>query len=507
MERRDILLAALTATLPFPALARTLISVTQTGARGDGVTLDTHAINAAIAAAAKAGGGVVHFPRGRYLSFTIRLASRVSILFEDGAVLEAADPARHPGRYDSAEDRGPQLYQDFGHSHWHNSLICGDGVEDLTISGPGLIAAEALTRNGPGARWQRQTGERPLSMQAMSAAQIASLEGDDAAMAGLGDKAISLRAGSRIRLADFTIRGGGHIAVLATGTRGLEIENLTIDGPRDGIDLDAVQNTNVRGCRINTPNDDAIVIKSSLALGRAVPARQITISNCQVSGFDEGTMLDGTRTARQKLAPDRDRATGRIKLGTESNGGYRDILIERCQFAHCRGLALETVDGGAMENVTARDLVMRDVTTAPLFVRIGARQRGPRGTGVGSTKGILLQDIEASGIDHRYPAILAGIAGHPVQGIAIERVHLSFRGGGTAQDAARKPPSVPSAYPEPSMFGVLPAWGLWARHVRGLRADRLTLETETPDARPPILCSDVTAANVTHTPHWPRQSA
>ncbi|MGN6374272.1 MAG: rhamnogalacturonidase [Sphingomonas sp.] len=502
MTRRDLLVAGALAALPWPALAGTLLDVRDFGARGDGTTLDTPAFNAAIAAAARRGGGVVHIPRGRYLCFSIRLASGVSLLFEAGAVIVAADPARHRGAYDAAEDRGPQLYQDFGHSHWHNSLIWGDCVEDVSISGPGLIDGSALTRNGPGARWHAQTGERPLSMQQMSAAEIASLESDDAAMRGLGDKAIALRLGQRIRLADFTISHGGHIAVLATGTRGLDIDNLRIDAERDGIDLDAVQDVTVRRCRINTPNDDAIVVKSSLALGRPIAAENVTITDCHVSGYDLGTMLDGTNGTTQALAPDRDRPTGRIKLGTESNGGYRHVLIDRCRFDHSRGLALETVDGGDIENVTARELVLNDVTTAPIFVRIGNRARGPAGTGIGTTRGIRIADLTATGIDHRYPAILAGVPGHPVRDVTLERIDLTFRGGGTAADAARVPPAVPTAYPEPSMFGVLPAWGLWMRHVRAITLDRLTMAATAPDARPPIVTDVASDIHVTDTPLW-----
>jgi polygalacturonase len=505
MTRRELLMAGVVAALPFPARAGTALDVRDFGARGDGGTLDTDAFNAAIIAAARAGGGVVRIPRGRYLCFSIRLASGVSLLFEPGGTIIAADPVRHGGRYDAPEDRGPQLYQDFGHSHWANSLIWGDGVEDVSISGPGTIDGSGLTRDGPGARWRAQTGERPLSMQGMSDADIASLERDEAAMRGLGDKAVALRLGRRIRLADFTIRRGGHIAILATGTEGLEIENLSIDAERDGIDLDCVRDARVRRCRINTPNDDAIVVKSSLALGRPIASENVTISDCAVSGYDLGTMLDGTRQTTQALAPDRDRPTGRIKLGTESNSGFRNVLIERCRFDHCRGLAIETVDGGDIENVAARGLVMHDVTTAPLFVRIGNRARGPAGTGIGATHGIRLTDITATGIDHRYPAILAGIAGHPVTDVAIERVHLGFRGGGTAEDAARRPLEVPTAYPEPSMFGVLPAWGLWMRHTRGIRIDRLTMETEATDARPPIVLADAVDTRVTHTPLWPKR--
>ncbi|WP_296617467.1 glycoside hydrolase family 28 protein [Sphingomonas sp.] len=502
LTRRDLSLGLVAgALLPFPARAGQLFDVRAFGAKGDGRTIDSGAINAAIAAAARAGGGAVLIPPGRYLCFSIELKSRVTIQLAKGAVIEAADPARHAGQYDLPED-ADQLYQDFGHSHWRNSLIWGEEVEDAAIVGPGLIHGLGLTRDGPGARWKAQTGERPLSMQGMTDAQIAALEPAATAMRGKGNKAIAFRNGRNIRLAGFSMLKCGHFAILATGTRDLTIRDLTIDTERDGIDLDCVQDALVDNCHVNTPNDDAIVVKASYALGRAIAAERVTIRRCAVSGYDLGTMLDGSRRMTQELAPDRDRVTGRIKLGTESNGGYRDILIEDCSFTHCRGLALETVDGGVMEHVVARRLTMRDITTAPIFLRLGDRRRGPPGTGIGAIRDVTISDVEAIGIDHRYPAAIAGLAGHPIENVRLANIRLTYDGGGTGADAARRPEEHPGAYPEPSMFGPLPAWGLWVRHARGLTIDGLQLAVSAPDARPPILLDDAPNSTIFRTPFW-----
>ena len=499
ITRRAATAALTTLLLPFPAHAATMIDVRDHGAKGDGTTLDSPAINAAIAAAsARPHGGTVAIPAGRYRCYSIRLRSRVTIVLAKGAVIEAATGTG----YDLPEDSGEQLYQDFGHSHWRNSLIWGEDVEDVAILGPGTIHGIGLTRDGPGARWKAQTGERPLSMRQMTAEEIATLEPDSSRMNGLGNKGIALKNGRNIRLSGFTMRKCGHFAILATGTRTLHIHDLSIDTDRDGIDLDCVADTIVERCRVNTPNDDAIVIKSSFALGRAIPSENVVVRHCAVSGYDLGTMLDGSRGMTQAMAPDRDRPTGRIKLGTESNGGYRNILIEDCSFHHCRGLALETVDGGVMEHVVARRLTMRDVTTAPLFLRIGDRRRGPARTGVGAIRGVTLEDIDASGIDHRFAAIIAGLPDHPVEDVRLKHIRLAYCGGGTAADAARQPEELATAYPEPSMFGVTPAWGLWVRHARGLVVDGLTLATATPDARPPFRVQDGAAIRVTNTPLW-----
>ena len=456
------------------------------GAIGDGVALDTDAFNAAIEAASEAGGGRIIVPAGRYVCFSIRLASRVHLRLEAGAVIVAADPALHAGAYDPPEPNPHDLYQDFGHSHWRNSLIWGDGVEGVVIDGPGLIDGAGLTREGPGSRWLAQSGEFPLSMAGLSAEEMAVLVPERAAMVGQGNKAIALKRCRGVTLRDFTILKGGHFAILATGCEDLTIEGLRIDTDRDGIDIDCCRAVRIAGCRVNTPNDDAIVLKSSLALGEPVFTRDVEIVDCQVSGYDLGTMLDGTLGRTQQIAPDQDWVTGRIKLGTESSGGFRNIRIADCRFERSRGLALEVVDGGVMEDVVAERLTLNEVTTAPIFLRIGDRRRGPPGTGVGAMRRIILRDIEAADVRPDFAAIIAGLPGHPIEDVTLDNVRLIYGGGGTVEDAARRSGDLADAYPEPSMFGVTPAFGLWARHATGLRLSNLTLETLTPDARPPI---------------------
>lgn len=463
----------------------TLFDIRDFGARGDGRALDTDALNAAIGQAALVGGSVI-VPAGRFLSFSIRLASGVTLVLSEGAVIEAADPARHAGAYDPPEETVGELFQDFGHSHWCNSLIWGTGLHDVAITGPGRIEGTGLTRDGPGARWRRDTGERPLSMAGMSDAETRALEPDVRQMTGRGNKAIALKRCRRVTLSGFTVANGGHIAVLATGVEDLLIEGLVIDTNRDGIDLDCVRRARLRGCCVNSPNDDAIVLKSSYALGEAMDCEDVVIEDCRVSGYDLGTMLAGSRGRTQQLAPDRDRVTGRIKLGTESNGGFRDIAIRNCRFERSRGLAIETVDGGVIENVTASGLTMREVTTAPLFLRLGARLRGPPGTSVGAIRGVVIEDVEATGIDPRFAATVAGLPEAPIEDVTLRNLRLSYAGDGTAAQAACRPPLLPDSYPEPSMFGVTPAWGLWVRHA-AVRLDGVYLTTETADARPPIL--------------------
>jgi polygalacturonase len=453
--------------------------------------LATDAINAAIVHAHGRGGGEVVLPAGRHLSFSIRLLSGVTLRLEEGCVLEAAAPAIHGGAYDPAEPNPHDLWQDFGHSHWHNSLIWAEDAEDIAIVGPGRIDGLGLTREGPGSRWKKQAGEFPLSMAGLSAEAMAELSPQVEAMAGLGNKAIALKRVKRARIEGLTIFRGGHFAVLATGCEDLILRDLIVDTNRDGLDIDACRRVLVSGCRVNTPNDDAIVLKSSLALGERIPIQDVTIEHCEVSGFDPGAMLDGTFGRTQLVSPDQDRVTGRIKLGTESNGGFQNVTIRDCRFVRSRGLALEVVDGGTMENIVCERLHLSEVTTAPIFLRVGDRRRGPEGTPLGAMRNIVLRDIEAFDILPDYAATIAGLPDSPIQNVTLENIRLSYRGGGPAEWAERRPGDLPEAYPEPSMFGPSPVHGLWARHVDGLKIENLTIETTTPDARPERLLENV----------------
>src|SRR4030095_6045158 len=155
------------------------------GAKGDGRTLDTDGINKAIDAAAGAGGGTVYFGAGTYLSASIHLRSHVGLFIDHGATIEAVDHTVSP--YDEPEAL-PQwdAFQDFGHSHWHNSLMWGENVEDVSITGPGVIHGKGLVRS-------TTNGVAPR---------------------GSGNKAIALRNSRNVLIRDVTIFHGGWFAIL-----------------------------------------------------------------------------------------------------------------------------------------------------------------------------------------------------------------------------------------------------------------------------------------------------
>jgi len=308
----------------------------------------------------------------------------------------------------------------------------------------------------------------------------------------VGNKAIALKNCRNVLLRDFTILHGGHFCILATGVDNLTIDNLSIDTNRDGMDIDACSNVRISNCTVNSPWDDGICLKSSHGLGYARVTENVTITNCFVSGYDEGTLLDGTRT---RETVHRGGPLGRIKFGTEAGGGFRNITVSNCVFDFCRGLALEQVDGGVLEDVAVTNITMRDVPNAPIFIRLGARLRKPDTSEPGHARRILIDNVVAWNVTSEAGIFIAGVPGHPVEDVVLSNLQIHFAGGGTAADAAREVPEMEKGYPEPGLWGTLSSWGLFARHVTNLRMFNSELRVAQPDARPAMHLEDVQGAH------------
>jgi len=460
------------------------------GATGDGKTLDTPAINKTIDAAAAGGGGTVFFPAGSYLSVTIRLKSNVALYLDQGATIVAATPG--PGmQYDAPEPNPWDPYQDFGHSHWRNSLIWGENLENIAILGPGKIWGKGLVRSGGASRTDAQN---QAIREVPAAGPFGYPNPRDAVEPGWGNKAIALKLCRNVILKDFTIFHGGHFAILATGVDNLTIDNLKIDTNRDGIDVDACRNVRISNCTINSPFDDGICLKSSYGLGFARATENVTITNCQVSGYDEGTLLDGT-FKREYKRYSHNSTTGRIKFGTESNGGFKNITISNCVFDYSRGLALEAVDGALLEDVTINNITMRDITNAPIFIRLGNRARGPKETTtVGKLRRVIISNVVVYNADPKYGSIISGIPGHSIEDLRLSNIRIYSQGGGTKDQAALQPPEKEDTYPEPVMFGEIPAYGFFIRHVNGLKMDNVEVSYLKDDLRPAFWLHNVNGA-------------
>jgi polygalacturonase len=435
-------------------------NVKEYGATGNGKTLDSPSINKAIETCAEAGGGTVYFPAGTYLSGSIHLKSNVNLFLDAGSVILGAP--QDMNAYDPSEEFNGRAFQDGGHTYFHNSLIWGENIENVFITGYGMINGGGLTRKDKG------VGEGSI---------------------GLGDKAIALKNCRNVLFDNFTIFHGGHFAILVTGCTNMTINNITIDTDRDGMDIDCCKNVMVSNCRVNSPNDDGICPKSTYALHKRIITENLTITNCQVSGFKEGTLLDGT------MVPSKN-ATGRIKFGTESDGGFRNITISNCTFRDCRGLALEEVDGGIMQNITINNISMMNIKSYPIYITLGKRNRAPDSTVMGVMKNIIISNVIATGVDSMSGVQVTGLPGDNIEHVRLQNIWITYKGGGTKAEAERTFPELGRGYPEPHNLGVTPAYGLFARHVNDLQMDNIRFSYEKEDARPAMICDDINGLQI-----------
>jgi len=471
--RNSCLLALLGAALASAAGAvAPRFDVTQFGAVADGNTLATPAINKAIDAAAAAGGGTVYFPAGTFLSGSIHLKSNIALYLDQGSTLLASSD---PAAYDPAEPNQWDKFQDYGHSHFHNALIWGENLENISILGPGRIWGKGLIRNA---------GPRPAGGGAD--------QPNPAAGRLVGDKAISLKLCHNVIVKEVSILMGGWFAILANGVDNFTIDNVKIDTNRDGIDIISCHNVRVSNAFVNSPFDDGICLKSDYALGYLRSNENITITNSQVSGYDVGTLLDGTCQRKATYGRNHDDGpTGRIKFGTESNGGFKNITISNVVFDYCRGLALETVDGALLEDVTISNVTMRDIVNAPIFMRLGSRMRGPEGTPVGALRRVNLSDFVIYNADPRFASIVSGIPGHDIEDVRLNNIRIYYQGGGTKEEAALAPQELEKAYPEPRMFGDMPAYGFFIRHVDGIEMNGVQVSFLKDEMRPAFVLDSV----------------
>jgi polygalacturonase len=347
--------------------------ITAYGAMSNGPAVQNQAaINAAIAAAAAAGGGTVLIPAGTYKSYSIHLQSNVGLHFEStNSVLRAAIQGTGAGQdgsfYDAPEANIYVGLQDEGHSHWQNSLIWGIGLQNVMISGPGLIDGSYVDGGGN-------------TVQVLAVTDVAEVTTrTDGGTAGQANKAIALKNCTNVVFRDFAIKNGGHFGILGTGVNNWTIDGIVIDTDRDALDIDNSQNVTVRNSVFNSIQDDAIVLKASFALGTFTPTKNVLVENDTVSGYEAGSVLSGTY-AQGQLTP----MTGRVKLGTEATGGFDTVTIRNMVFQRCAGFALESVDGAPLTNIVFTDSTMNDIYT-PILIRLGDRGRTPV-TGIGTSQ-------------------------------------------------------------------------------------------------------------------------
>lgn len=428
------------------------------GAKNDTTVLSTKSVQQAIDDCSRAGGGRVLVPTGNYKIGSIELRSNVHLHLECGATLFGST---------RLEDYRPMKsdYVSLRTQMTTIQLLYADNVRNICIDGYGTI--DGRGRAFKKLSWNDEGITRPHLLRI--------IRGED------------------ITIRDVTLKNSG-----CWMQHYLACDRLLIDGIKvfnrnnynnDALDLDGCHEVIVANMMADS-DDDAITLKSTSPR----LCENIRISDCVVSSHCNA-----------------------VKLGTETNGGFRNINIsgivikpssdqQEKFFGQWRGtsaISLEIVDGGVMQNVNVSDITVEG-TESPIFIRLGNRGRGYKFQSVengvdpmleslipidhvGRIDGVHLDNIQ---IRHAgaMGCSITGLPDHPVENVWLSNISLHHKGGVTQADL----PAINEAladekekeYPEATMWGNLPAKGFFVRHAGNVQFQNIQIQTEQPDVRP-----------------------
>lgn len=429
--------------------ADSVFNIKDYGAKDDGNTINTKAIQAAIDACAAAGGGRVLIPNGRFVSGTLRLKSNVAIYLDASAVLQ-----------------GSPVFEDY---EWvpysrgkRRALIYAIGVDNIAILGRGMIDGNGAHENFrhedpyngiPG-------GVRPFSVYIDNSTRV------------------QLRDIKMINSAFWNIKFEICDDVLVDG---LSIHNKVIAN-NDGINVMDCSNVRISNCKIYS-NDDAICLKSN---NKDVGVKNVTITNCIISSESSA-----------------------IKFGVASCGGFENITVSNCAIYDTRlsGIGLKIVEGGTMDRVTIANITMHN-TNGSIFMKLARK----KGFSAGVFRNVIISNIIADGIgcwkadksrkyykdeyDQRIGIVIAGSADCTMENVTLSNIHLQFAGSASSGDAARPlKDNVPRGYPKYNNFGITPAYGINCQYVKNIRFNNIVLDCIENDGRPAIFFQE--SENVT----------
>jgi len=423
------------------------------GAKADTGFCSTKAIQEAIDACNRDGGGRVFIPAGNFVTGTIILKSHVELYLEDGATLLGS---KNLLDYPDIKTG----YVSLRTQETTRQLIYAEGADHIAISGFGEI-------NGRGKDFK-------------------ATQPDDEGV--LRPHLIRLVLCQDVKVQNVSLKNSGawmehYLACDRVQIRGIKIYNHN-NFNNDGIDLDGCRNVTVSDV-ICDSDDDGITLKSTSP--RA--CENIVITNCVVSSHSNA-----------------------IKMGTETNGGFKNITISNCvvklsesdntEFNHKKiygevagisGISLEIVDGGTMDGICISNIRITGTHT-PIFIRLGNRarpyQKGMEVKEVGSIRNVSISNVVMACAD-KIGCSITGIPGYPVENIHLSNIYFQAAGGGQKEDISRAIPEKEKNYPEGTMFGVLPAYGFYVRHARNISIEGGYWATVIPDARPALYFDDV----------------
>jgi polygalacturonase len=440
-----------------------IYDVVSHGAKGDGKALDTSAINKTIETCHQAGGGVVYLGPGTYLSGTVILKSNVTLYLEAGALLLGSASLA-----DYAPQRGSGPDSDANQRH----LVFARDAENIGVAGPGRI-------DGQGPKFWAPSGRAAVAPED-AWADVAAYDWKPLPRPSPMLEFYNCR-NLRIEEARIGDAPGWTLRPLLCNNvfiRGISIKNPLIGPNAGGLDLTCSQNVFVSDCMIDS-GDDAICLKSENPYSREVAvSRNITVTNCVLSccrnGFEIGA---ATR--------------GGIENVTFSNSVIFNDDVEPAARV-LAGIALEMVDGGWLEGVAVSNIRMQRAR-APIFIRRGLRHGRPDGS-AGTLRGVMIENIQATG--SICASSIAGLPEFNVEDVRLSNIRIDNEEAGKADWAEAKIPEKTGADPEARMFGRLPAAGLYARHVRGLRAHEVEFRFSPAEERPAVVLDDVRDAAI-----------
>lgn len=435
--------------------------ITDYGAIADGVALNSEAIQSAIDQAFKAGGGKVIVPPGVFYTATLELKSNVELHLQKGAIL-----------------LGSTNIYDYHRVKGDNALIIAKGQENIVVSGEGTIdgqgqelalAIDSLHHSGVmvqknyNYRRMRPSGRPNL---------------------------LKIKECKNVKIAGITAVDATDWVLRFNKCYQLEIDHVTVYSDaywnNDGIDIGDCKNVRITNCNINAA-DDGICLKSD----------------------DPNSLCDQIYIANNVVRS----SASAIKFGTASHGGFKNVTIENVKVYDTfrSALAFEAVDGGTIQNVTANNITATNTGNA-IFIKLGHRNVDGA---IGALRNIKMSNLKvvipfgAPDVNYKirgpelpffhnpFPSSISGLPGHNVENVTIENVEISYPGRanrGYAHIPLRRLNSVPEAeekYPEFSMFGELPSWGFYVRHVDGLELKNVKLTVREEDFRPAYVFDDV----------------
>lgn len=430
--------------------AAKIFNIIHYGAKSDGVTVNTDAIQRAIDDCSRSGGGKVLFPQGDWLSGTIIIRDNVTLHFEKGATLLGSVDLKD---YKNVDPFTEGLGIDVG---W--ALVAAVDAKNIGIEGEGAI-------NGQGSAVKErhiQTDKRP-----------------EAERWGLRPFLLRVIRCEGVTVRDITLLYSASWTSHYFQCRNVHIEDVQIKSHgvahNDGINIDGSQDVVIKNCDIES-GDDALCFKTTSS---KMACKNIVVSGMRLKSNQAG-----------------------IKTGTESMAPFENIRISDCYIYDTRngGIKLNTVDGAQLRNIEISDITMDNVRT-PMLFRLGSRLsvfRKGQDTRqkTGSFEDVTIRNIKAKAAAEaqlKPPSgiLITGVPGHYITNLTLENIEIALAGGGSTDNARHNVPEAVDQYPEVKTFGPLvPAYGVWARHVKGLKLKNVSFTLESEDMRPAIIVDD-----------------